>query len=243
VTELAEIAASDRALRRFGASRHRYEMEPAMRLDADVPEDYRRFVETIGAGGAGPYYGLVSASRAVAQVIVGPWGRGIPIGHLGCGYAAILSLAGPVWIAARAIGVVREIRPSFTAYYVTWLAQLAAHELPESFVPAGVCPLPTALGGYLGICETELGLEPGTIAGDDLTAALGRLDRDRGGGCRAAVLRRRSRRSVHRVCEPARQPRRIARRDRAGDVTAAVTVRGPDAEGLSSRDRADTALS
>jgi hypothetical protein len=175
VTELAEIAASDRALRRFGASRHRYEMEPAMRLDADVPEDYRRFVETIGAGGAGPYYGLVSASRAVAQVIVGPWGRGIPIGHLGCGYAAILSLAGPVWIAARAIGVVREIRPSFTAYYVTWLAQLAAHELPESFVPAGVCPLPTALGGYLGICETELGLEPGTIAGDDLTAALGRL--------------------------------------------------------------------
>jgi hypothetical protein len=175
VTELAEIAAGDRALRRFGASRHRYEMEPPMALDADVPEDYRRFVQTIGAGGAGPYYGLVSASHAVAHPIDGPWGRGIPIGHLGCGYAAMLSLAGPVWIAARAIGVVREIRPSFTAYYVSWLAQLAANELPESFVPTGVCPLPTALGGYLGICEQELGLAPGTIAGSDLTAALGRL--------------------------------------------------------------------
>jgi hypothetical protein len=177
VTELAEIAASDRALRRFGASRHRYEMEPPIALEADVPEDYRRFVQTIGAGGAGPYYGLVSASRAVAHPIDGPWGRGIPIGHLGCGYAAILSLAGPVWIAARAIGCVREIRPSFTAYYVTWLAQLAANELPESFVPPGVCPLPTALGGYLGVCEQELGLAAGTIAGTELTESLGRLGR------------------------------------------------------------------
>ena len=150
-------------------------MEPPLALDASVPEDYRRFVQTIGAGGAGPYYGLVSASRAVDHVIDGPWGRGFPIGHLGCGYAAILSLAGPVWIAARAIGVVREIRPSFTAYYVTWLAQLAANELPESFVPPGVCPLPTALGGYLGICEKELGLAAGTIAGDELAEALGRL--------------------------------------------------------------------
>jgi hypothetical protein len=177
VNELAEIAATDRAFRRFGASRHRYEMAAPIEvdLDADVPDDYRRFVATIGSGGAGPYYGLVEAPRAIAHVVDGPWGHGIPIGHLGCGYAAILSLAGPVWICARSIGVVREIRPSFTAYYVTWLAQLAANELPEAFVPPGVCPLPTALGGYLGVCEQQLGLAPGTIAGEALADALARL--------------------------------------------------------------------
>lgn len=176
--DLAEIAATDRSFRRFGAARHRYELAAPQKLGATyilLPEDYRVFVETIGSGGAGPYYGLVSAAKAIEHPVEGPWGRGVVLGHLGCGYASILATTGEVWIHAKPIGVVRQIRASFTEYYVSWLAQLAANEPPEAFVPMGVCALANALGGYLGVCEQELGLAAGTIAGPELADALGRL--------------------------------------------------------------------
>ncbi|HSJ99709.1 MAG TPA: SMI1/KNR4 family protein [Kofleriaceae bacterium] len=62
------LAAIDRDRRVFGASVHGYELAPAL-SDAELaelerrlgplPEEYRRFVQTLGAYGAGPYYGLV----------------------------------------------------------------------------------------------------------------------------------------------------------------------------------------
>ena len=150
--DLAEIASADRSLKRFGASRHRYALAPPGELAAsDLPDDYRRFVATIGSAGAGPYYGLVSATTTIEHPVDGPWGRGYVLGHVGCGYASILATTGEVWLSAKPIGLVRPIRASFTEYYVTWLAQLAANELPEAFVPPGVCALANALGGYLGV--------------------------------------------------------------------------------------------
>jgi hypothetical protein len=180
VTELRELlaalAASDRAFRRFGAARHRYELAAPLAdaPGAELPADYVEFVTTIGAGGAGPYYGLIPAARALARPLDGPWGRGIPIGHLGCGYAAILAGDG-VWIDAHGIGVVWPIAASFTAYYLAWTTCLAENRLPEAHVPAGACALAQALGAYLGSCERDLGLTPGSIAGAALRESLGRL--------------------------------------------------------------------
>jgi hypothetical protein len=170
---LDELAASDPSCKRFGARAHRYRLSPAW-PDAAGPDDYRRFVADIGAGGAGPLYGLIDARAATAHPIAGPWGSGIAIAHAGCGYAIVLADGG-VWIDARAIGVVEPIAPSFTAYYVTWLDRLARNQLPDAHVPAGRCALANALGGYLGVCEQRLGLAAGTIAGDDLREALAAL--------------------------------------------------------------------
>jgi tetratricopeptide (TPR) repeat protein len=62
------LAAVDRDRRVFGASVHGYELAPPL-SDAELaelerrlgplPEEYRRFVQALGAHGAGPYYGLV----------------------------------------------------------------------------------------------------------------------------------------------------------------------------------------
>lgn len=164
------LAASDRALARFGARAHRYELHPPTPSAAgDLPDDVRDLLATFASGGAGPYHGWS----------VGPRYRlgdrdAIAIGHMGCGYAAAL-VDGAVWIDARAIGVVRPIAPSFTAYYLAWIDRLAHGALPEAFVPPGACALANALGGYLGVHEQRLGLAPGTIAGDALRDALAQL--------------------------------------------------------------------
>jgi hypothetical protein len=176
---LGELAASDPSCKRFGARAHGYRLAPPTSLSQDAPEDYSRFVRDVGAGGAGPFYGLIDVRAAIAHPIDGPWGTGIPIAHAGCGYAVVLALGdGSVWIDARAIGVVERIAPSFTAYYLTWLDHLARNQLPDAHVPPGRCALANALGGYLGVCEQRLGLAPGTIAGDALRDALAALGPD-----------------------------------------------------------------
>ncbi|HEX4422377.1 MAG TPA: SMI1/KNR4 family protein, partial [Kofleriaceae bacterium] len=54
-----------------------------------------------------------------------PWTRGLPVSHLGCGYAAIVALdgaaRGEVWIDARTLGVSAPIAPSFTAFMLDWI--------------------------------------------------------------------------------------------------------------------------
>jgi hypothetical protein len=174
-----QIAAGDRACKRFGAARHRWALRgPSTEsLNADfesLPADYRAFVKEISGGGAGPYYGLIDVERAIRYPIDGAWGRGIPIADAGCGYGIVLAESG-VWICARPIGVVRAIAPSFTAYYLDWLQRLARNDVPEPPVPSGQCALAGALGGYLGACEQRLGLALGTIAGDALRDALDAL--------------------------------------------------------------------
>jgi hypothetical protein len=186
---LTALAAGDPDLRRFGAFRHRYELGPPLSdvsaIERDIgiplPEEFRDHVQIAG-GGAGPYYGLVTVARTRAiepPSGVRTWRRALPIGHLGCGYTALLVLDGPargqIWIDARSAGVVAPIYPSFAAYYLDWIDRLANARWPEAFVPADRCPLPNALGGYLGVCEQRLGRPPGSLAGADLAEALAEL--------------------------------------------------------------------
>lgn len=165
---VAALAASDKQLKRFGARVHRYALLPPVER-ADLPADLRELVATFASGGAGPYYGFAIGER----YRLGDRDA-LPIGHLGCGYAAVI-VDGAVWIDARAIDVVAPMHPSFTAYYLDWIERLANNVLPDPFVPPGACALANALGGYLGVHEQRLGLAPGTIAGDALRDALAQL--------------------------------------------------------------------
>jgi hypothetical protein len=186
------LAGADPRLARFGAARHRYELAPPLgdaalaaleaRLGCALPDDLRAFAACVGAGGAGPGYGVVSMDRA-AEAVAGPagapWTRGLPVAHLGCGYTAVVALdgaaRGEVWIDARAIGVNRPIHATFTAFYLDWIDRLARARWPEPHVPPGVCALALALSGYLAHCEAELGVAAGTLAGPALRDALSRL--------------------------------------------------------------------
>jgi hypothetical protein len=190
---VAALAAADPAQRRFGAAQHRYQLAPPLadaeltaledRLGVALPDDLRSFAAEVGAGGAGPGYGVVPIDRAAAYLVTAPadapWTRGLPLAHLGCGYAAVVTLdgdaRGEVWIDARAIGVLAPIQGSFTAFYLDWVDRLAHARWPEAHVPPGACALAAALSGYLAHCEAEAGVTPGTLAGEALVSALARL--------------------------------------------------------------------
>ena len=189
---LAELAGGDRGLRRFGAAAHRYELAPPLdedavlaierELGAPLPVEYRDFIREIGAGGAGPAYGLFpaeAAARAVIRQQRGPWHLALPLAHFGCGYVVVLALdglaRGQVWLDARAIDFVATIRPTFTTWYVDWIDRLAQNALPDGFVPAGACALPAALSGYFAVWERRLGLAAGTLANNALRDALAQL--------------------------------------------------------------------
>jgi len=66
--KLARLQQLDPGLAAFGASSHEYSLRPPLpesevacferRFGVSLPADYRRFVTRLGAGGAGPYYGV-----------------------------------------------------------------------------------------------------------------------------------------------------------------------------------------
>lgn len=189
---VAALAAVDPGCRRFGAARHRYALAPPLRGEAlaaveaalgALPDDVRGFASTLASGGAGPGYGVVPVDRGAAYVVTAPagapWTRGLPVADLGCGYAAVVALdgaaRGELWIDARAIGVVRPIHASFTAFYLDWVDRLAHARWPEPQVPPGACAFAGALSGYLAHCEGQLGVAAGALAGAALRTALERL--------------------------------------------------------------------
>ena len=187
------LAAVDPALRRFGASHHRYQLVPPLsapalaalerRLGVPLPDDVRDFASGLAAGGAGPGHGIVpvdlAAQTPIAAPAGAPWTRGLPLAHLGCGYTAVAVLdgtaRGEIWVDARAIGVLRPIHPGLTAFYLDWIDRLAHARWPEPCVPPGTCALAAALSGYLARCEAEHAAAAGTLSGTALHDALSRL--------------------------------------------------------------------
>jgi len=69
VQKLARLRALDPDLQQFGALEHEYRLRPTLSEQAlaaferehglTLPAEYRLFLERVGNGGAGPYYGLV----------------------------------------------------------------------------------------------------------------------------------------------------------------------------------------
>lgn len=182
---LAALSASDPTCKRFGAAQHRYELLPP--IDAapieGLAEDYVDYVTRLSAGGVGPYYGLLPVDRAAKHLVAAPagltWKKALPLAHLGCGYAAVMPLdgtaSGQIWIDARQLGLVAPIRASFTAFYLDWIDRVANSQWLEAFVPTGACAITSALSGYLGVKEQELGLAAGTLDGDALRSVLADL--------------------------------------------------------------------
>jgi hypothetical protein len=73
--QLERLRGRDRWLQVFGAETHRYVSHPLSRaelhsledhLGAKLPKEYRDFLREVGWG-AGPYYGIMSSSAALAH--------------------------------------------------------------------------------------------------------------------------------------------------------------------------------
>lgn len=174
---VAALAAADPRRARFGARQHRYELVPVApdKLPGELPDDVRAFFAAVGAG-AGPGYGVVPPALAAPYIVAIDDARWLPLAHLGCGYAALLSLAtGEVWADARKVGIWRPLAPSFTAWYLDWIDRLAHARWPEAPVPPDRCALAGALSGYLAHHEALAGLAAGTLAGPALHTALAAL--------------------------------------------------------------------
>ena len=154
---------------------------------SDFRTTIARHVTTLGDGGAGPYHGLLPFEHPVQRALArgrfaktDPYAGGaIGLGHLGCGYLALLVVDalsdayGQVWIDARGAGAgVFAGYPSFRHYMTDWLTRLAHNDWLEAFVPAGACALPHALSAYFRAIEDKSGLAEGSLAGDALRAAL-----------------------------------------------------------------------
>ena len=74
-TKLDELRRRDPQLKVFGASTHRYVLNPCLseeqvresesRYGIDIPEEYRNFLLFMGNGGAGPAYGVFSPQNRI----------------------------------------------------------------------------------------------------------------------------------------------------------------------------------
>ena len=174
---LLALEAADPALKRFGAAKHRYVLEPP--VSRELPDELAAYAREISGGGVGPYYGLLALGRIEkipAPRGVTAWTSAWPIAHLGCGYAAVMPDDGTIWIDARAVGLVAPIYASFNAYMIDWIDRVTSARWPEGFVPAGRCALATALSGYFSVYEQKLGVDE--LAGAQLAEALAALGPD-----------------------------------------------------------------
>lgn len=166
---IALLRAIDRSCVVFGATSHEYALAAPMSradleakeraLGAVLPDEHRAFLVSIGAAGAGPYYGLSELpdrEEAIAARLDAPFvgdaedeemprdparrGGALVLAEQGCGYRSVLVLHGPkrgqVWADMREAheGFVFEA-PSFVDWYRAWvdkaLVEWAIAELPR----------------------------------------------------------------------------------------------------------------
>lgn len=158
----AVLGKADRGLRRFGARAHRYELRPVATLA--LPAELATFAAEVGAGGAGPGYGVLPLERI--RPLHGLW----PIAHLGCGYVAAVHEGGEVVMVAPTLTT--RIASGFLAWYADWLARLGRGAALEPLVEPGTCALAGALSGYLGMAEERRG---GPLSDAQLREVLGEL--------------------------------------------------------------------
>jgi hypothetical protein len=183
--KIAELGARDPSHKRFGATAHRYELAPPLSTDelavveatlgCALPTDVRNVALHFARGGAGPAYGWIALDRVQPYAL--PSGaRAIPLADYGCGQIVALALDdGAVWLDARGRELCRQLHDSFIGWYSEWYVRLSRNVWPSELVDNTTCILAIGLSAYLATIEQQLGIAAGSLAGDALREALGRL--------------------------------------------------------------------
>lgn len=92
VSALMALSQADKDRNLFGSNGHDYRLNPKLESSqlesferinrVELPEDYRRFITTIGNGGAGPYYGLFRFGEEDANGGYCTWEKGQLLGDV-----------------------------------------------------------------------------------------------------------------------------------------------------------------
>jgi hypothetical protein len=172
-------------LRWRGWQRHGGALAPALaedelreleRVAGTLPPDYRDFLLRVGRAGAGPGYGLLEPTPAVAKRFAGSfsWKDGsspqgapsgvLPLAHAGCGVFWLLVLSGPergqVWVDAHSSDEkVHREAPSFDAWYRRWIDRAVRGCAPGAIWDTRCCATVSVVSQVL----TDIGKKEGPI--------------------------------------------------------------------------------
>lgn len=145
-----------------------------------LPDDVRHFFSEVAGQGAGPGYGLLPPSAALAagsfdwrdgEEPEGPPAGVLPLAHAGCGVVWLLVLGGPhrgeVWLdAGGSDRIARRVAGSFDAWYRMWLDAAVRDAGPWTQWDGDACATPNVLSQVLDEIEAD-GASP-----DEAIAAL-----------------------------------------------------------------------
>ena len=134
-----------------------------------LPADYRRFLVEVAGRGAGPGYGLLPPTAALAAGTF-DWQDGeqpdgaaagvVPLAHAGCGIMWLLVLGGEhrgeVWLDAHGSdGRARRVAATFEAWYRAWLDAAVRDGGPWTQWDGRACATPQVLSQVLDQIEKE----------------------------------------------------------------------------------------
>jgi hypothetical protein len=156
------------------------ELERLERATGPLPDDIRQFFAEVAGRGAGPGYGLLPPSAALAagsfdwrdgEQPDGPPAGVLPLAHAGCGVVWLLVLRGPhrgeVWVdAGGSDRIARRVAGSFEGWYRAWLDAAVRDAGPWTQWNGHACATPRVLSRVLDQIEGE------GVSADDAVAAL-----------------------------------------------------------------------